>query len=39
MKANYSGGVYDRTIDAESSDSDKVSAAINECRMKIKVLP
>jgi DNA polymerase-3 subunit alpha len=40
MKANYPVEYMTALLTAESSDSDKVSAAINECRrMKIKVLP
>ncbi len=40
MKANYPVEYMTALLTAESSDKDKVSAAINECRrMKIKVLP
>ncbi len=40
MKANYPVEYMTALLSAESSDSDKVSAAINECRrVGIKVLP
>jgi len=40
MKANYPVEYMTALLTAESSDTEKVSAAINECRrMKIKVLP
>lgn len=40
MKANYPVEYIASLLTAESGDSEKVSAAINECRrMKIKVLP
>ncbi len=40
MKANYPVEYMTALLTAESSDKDKVSAGINECRrMKIKVLP
>ena len=40
MKANYPVEYMTALLTAESSDKDKVSAAVNECRrMKIKVLP
>ena len=40
MKANYPVEYMTALLTAESSDKDKVSEAINECRrMKIKVLP
>ena len=40
MKANYPVEYMTALLTAESNDTEKVSAAINECRrMKIKVLP
>ena len=40
MKANYPAEYMTALLSAESSDKDKVSAAVNGCRrMKIKVLP
>ena len=40
MKANYPVEYMTALLTAESGDTDKVSAAINECRrMKVKVLP
>ncbi|HJX59212.1 MAG TPA: DNA polymerase III subunit alpha [Patescibacteria group bacterium] len=40
MKANYPVEFMNALLTAESDDTDKVSAAVNECRrMKIKVLP
>lgn len=40
MKANYPVEYMTALLTAESSDKEKVSAAINECRrMKLKVLP
>ena len=40
MKANYPVEYMTALLTAESSDTEKVSAAINECRrMKIKVMP
>jgi DNA polymerase-3 subunit alpha len=40
MKANYPVEYMTALLTAESGDTDKISAAINECRrMKIKVLP
>jgi DNA polymerase-3 subunit alpha len=40
MKANYPVEFMTALLTAESNDSDKISAAVNECRrMKVKVLP
>jgi DNA polymerase-3 subunit alpha len=40
MKANYPVEFMGALLTAESNDSEKISAAVNECRrMKIKVLP
>lgn len=40
MKANYPAEYMTALLTAESSDNEKISLAINECRrMKIKVLP
>ena len=40
MKANYPVEFMTALLTAESSDNEKISAAVNECRrMKIKVLP